>query len=132
MGWQIGYDTQWKRDIGYGVPALCDHPDCNEVIDRGLGFVCAEQRPYGGENGCGLFFCEAHSVNSSHQCERCAGEQLPFEAKPDVRKWVRWKLTHHSWEEWREQNPDEVLRLQVLANGPPDAAGDITEDDYAE
>ena len=24
MGWQVGYDSKWQRDIGYGVPAICD------------------------------------------------------------------------------------------------------------
>ncbi len=36
MGWSIGYDDNWKRDIGYGVRATCDHPACNAKIDRGL------------------------------------------------------------------------------------------------
>ena len=40
MGWAIGYDGRWERDIGYGVPAVCDHPDCNVRIDRGLDYVC--------------------------------------------------------------------------------------------
>jgi hypothetical protein len=25
VSWQIGYDRRWKRDIGYGVPCVCDH-----------------------------------------------------------------------------------------------------------
>lgn len=50
MGWSIGYDNNWKRDIGYGVPATCDHPDCNEEIDRGLAYVCGNE-PRGGEDG---------------------------------------------------------------------------------
>jgi hypothetical protein len=40
MGWSIGYDENWKRDIGYGVPAVCDHPKCNKIINRGLSYVC--------------------------------------------------------------------------------------------
>ena len=28
MGWSIGYDEKWQRDIGYGVPAICDYPGC--------------------------------------------------------------------------------------------------------
>lgn len=32
MGWSIGWDSTWQRDIGYGVPALCDHPNCSAVI----------------------------------------------------------------------------------------------------
>ncbi len=53
MGWSIGSDGD--RDIGYGVPAECDHPDCTAEIDRGLSYVCGGD-PYGGEYGCGLFF----------------------------------------------------------------------------
>lgn len=53
MSWAIGYDENWKRDVGYGVPAICDHPGCNEKIDRGLAFVCGGE-PMGGEKGCGL------------------------------------------------------------------------------
>jgi hypothetical protein len=48
MGWSIGYDSKWKRDIGYGVPAPCDLPGCDKEIDRGLAFVCGTE-PYGGE-----------------------------------------------------------------------------------
>lgn len=33
MGWSIGYDNSWKRDIGYGVPAFCDHPGCMTSIN---------------------------------------------------------------------------------------------------
>jgi len=33
MGWSIGYDGNWKRDIGYGVPAYCDFPGCwTEIV----------------------------------------------------------------------------------------------------
>lgn len=39
MGWSIGFDEHWQRDIGYGVPATCDHPGCGAKIDRGLSFV---------------------------------------------------------------------------------------------
>lgn len=40
MGWSIGFDSNWNRDIGYGVPAFCDHPGCTAEIDRGLAYVC--------------------------------------------------------------------------------------------
>lgn len=23
MGWSIGFDSNWNRDVGYGVPATC-------------------------------------------------------------------------------------------------------------
>ena len=97
MGWSIGYDDYWERDVGYGVPALCDYPDCNKVIDRGLAYVCGGD-VYGGEHGCGLFFCSEHRQYADfvtpeldevcvEVCERCANGQKHFEAKPDIAKW---------------------------------------------
>jgi len=89
MGWSLGYDSNWKRDIGYGVPSVCDHPDCDERIDRGLSYVCGGD-PYGGDEGCGLFFCSKHLVGSL--CERCRGDENShpfdhFEPKPDLPEW---------------------------------------------
>lgn len=115
MSWAIGYDSNWKRDIGYGVPAICDHPGCNNEIDRGLAHVCADQEPYGGERGCGLFFCSDHQhMTEKHDqlCIRCLRGNKPFEPKPDVKKWVRHKLRHKSWQQWRDENPEGVERLK--------------------
>ena len=114
MSWSLGFDTDWNRDIGYGVPAYCDHPECNEEIDRGLGYVCGE-KPYGGEDGCGLYFCSKHQVGAHQNCERCAGgvgEKPFFEAKPDHPNWLRWKLKHSSWKEWRIDNPGKVMEMR--------------------
>lgn len=99
MSWQIGYDDKWKRDIGYGVPALCDHPGCNEQIDRGLAYVCSHGDPYGGD-GCGLYFCLTHKWFG--KCERCEAEKPPFEPKPDIAEWTNFKMTDESWAEWRK------------------------------
>lgn len=117
MGWSVGYDEKWRRDIGYGVPAWCDHPACEAEIDRGLAFVCGSS-PFGGEHGCGLYFCQDHlwlrmvaADELVSVCERCAADEPPFEMKPDAPVWVEWKLTHHSWARWREENPTEVERL---------------------
>lgn len=108
MGWSIGYDTRWKRDIGYGVPALCDHPDCNEEIDRGLSYVCGGE-PYGGDNGCGLYFCHKHIFcNGPAQCERCIEGKEPFTPKPDISEWVEWKEIDESWAEWRAERDKQV------------------------
>lgn len=83
MGWSIGFDNRWNRDIGYGVPAFCDYPGCSEEIDRGLSFVCGGE-PYGGERGCGLYFCSEHLRARGQQlCTRCAHSRKPFEPKPD-------------------------------------------------
>jgi hypothetical protein len=110
MGWEIGYDGNWKRDIGYGVPAYCDHPECNEEIDRGLGYICSHGRVFGGD-GCGLFFCEKHR-GPNDRCERCAQGKEPFDAKPDHPRWIEWKLTDESWQQWRDENPAEVEKLR--------------------
>lgn len=126
MGWGIGYDSNWGRDIGYGVPAECDHPDCSKKIDRGLGYVCGGD-VYGGEHGCGLFFCGEHLAHYRIEteqeegtweaeftpaiCERCAAGLEPFDAKPDIHEWVMFKACHPSWKRWRKEN-----RLWCWAN----------------
>ena len=110
MGWEIGYDSNWDRDIGYGVPAECDHPDCHARIDRGLAYVCGGE-PYGEPDGCGLFFCAEHLFMGGvrQQCECCAAGQEPFEPKPDVDEWTQFKATDPSWAEWRsKQAPNTV------------------------
>lgn len=109
MGYSIGWDENWKRDVGYGVPAYCDHPDCNEVIDRGLAYVCGADIG-GGDRGCGLHFCYKHlripvGKNMPDQlCERCYPRiKKPFDAKPDHPEWVEFKETDESWAQWRKE-----------------------------
>ena len=115
MGWSIGYDEKWKRDIGYGVPSICDHPECNEEIDRGLSYVCGGE-PLGGDRGCGLYFCEKHLRLFSklpQLCERCGPKiRKPFNPKPDTKKFIDWKLTDESWQQWRDENPKEVAAMK--------------------
>lgn len=113
MGWSIGFDSRWGRDIGYGVPAICDHPGCGEAIDRGLGYVCGGE-PYGGEDGCGLYFCGGHLLcGRPQQCERCLNDQPPFDATPDTREWIEWKLADESWAAWRDENPRVVSTMKA-------------------
>lgn len=123
MGWEIGYEPERDRDIGYGVPAECDQPDCNEQIDRGLAYVCGGE-PHGGEHGCGLFFCEKHLsyegvaalVEGDDEgivmvqgtvlvqlCEKCGAGVDPFEPKPDIKEWTDFKATDPSWADWRAE-----------------------------
>lgn len=108
MGWSLGWDNRWKRDIGYGVPAWCDHPKCNAEIDRGLGYVCCDSQVGGGDRGCGLFFCGKHT-DYRGRCPRCRNYQRPYKiTKPEHPRWLRWKLTDGSWAEWRSEHPQEV------------------------
>ncbi len=110
MGWEVGTNSE-GRDVGYGVPAICDHPDCNKKIDRGIAYICGAE-PDGGEDGCGLFFCEEHQVGYSQKCVCCTNRRRkPFTPKPDTPEWMRWKLEDESWEAWRQANPDAVLAL---------------------
>ena len=99
MGWSIGYDNNWKRDIGYGVPAICDFPKCGKKIDRGLSYVCGSE-PYGGDYGCGLYFCEEHfnykkphgADRNIQLCPRCYRYREPYKPTPDIKEWIEWKL----------------------------------------
>lgn len=117
MGWAVG--SMDGRDIGYGVPATCDHPDCDEKIDRGLGYVCGFGQPWGGDEGCGLFFCPDHGGGSL--CERCdvvnPEDAPPFEPKPDSAEWIRHKLTDPTWRQWRYEHPETVVRLRKQLAG---------------
>lgn len=144
MGWSIGFDLNWNRDIGYGVPATCDHPGCGEKIDRGLANVCSGQEPYGGEYGCGLYFCSEHHSGSKpdpsefdpdedeeHEydgpyihglCAQCASNQAPFVATPDHPDWINWKLNDPSWQGWRDENPVTVALMHAAAEPAKDAA----------
>ena len=106
MSWAIGWDKHWERDIGYGVPAYCDHPHCNAVINRGLSYVCGNA-PYGGDRGCGLYFCSDHLLlndRAQHLCDRCyPRRRKPFPKKPDHPDWIRHKATDPSWAQWRAE-----------------------------
>ena len=84
MGWSLGFDSNYNRAIGYSVEAICDHPGCTEEINRGLSHVCGGAL-YGGEEGCGLYFCGKHLFCGSLQlCERCQYSLEPFEPKDDI------------------------------------------------
>lgn len=125
MSWAVG-DNSAGRDIGYGVPSICDHPDCNTLIDRGLSYVCGDMHD-GGEDGCGLYFCRDHLTytggyvttrdegcsytTDSTLCERCHQGEAPFTPTPDTPEWIHHKLKDPSWERWRSQNPEKVQEL---------------------
>jgi hypothetical protein len=139
MGWSIGFDTNWQRDIGYGVPAICDHPDCAEEIDRGLECVCGSE-PHGGDRGCGLYFCSKHLHYAERLegafCKRChPRKMLPFVPKPDVPQWLHHKLHDESWQAWRDENPKEVAyineRLAEVWTPEELAAAKARADEYA-
>lgn len=111
MGWSIGINSN-DRDVGYGVPAYCDHPQCNAEIDRGISYICGGE-PDGGEEGCGLFFCAKHQVGRHQRCERCVRDNDPFPEKADHPRWLAWKLNDESWAQWRKENPKAVAAARA-------------------
>lgn len=127
MGYQV-YEIKGEdgnRFGGYGVPSICDHPECDKEIDRGLSYCCGGN-PRSDEFGCQQYFCEDHLTSiymgdngerAEHLdlCERCVNEQEPFPMKPDTREWMEHMLTDESWEDWRIANPEktEEMRSQL-------------------
>lgn len=114
MSWAVGEDRERERHIGYGVPALCDHPGCGAKIDRGLSYACGGD-PF---EYCGLFFCLPHLDHyredaDSYVCERCADGMPPFDPSPDLTEWVDHVSTDDSWDEWRSENPDWLQRMRT-------------------
>ena len=123
MGYAI-YERR-GRDLGYGVPAECDHPRCTARIDRGLAYLCGLE-PGDEQYGCGLYFCPDHLVFSRRPrgldryvelCSRCYYYRPPWPPKPDVAEWIEWKLTDESWGPWRAENPAEVAALAAELAG---------------
>jgi len=132
MGYQV-YEVG-QRYGGYGVPAVCEHPDCKEKIDRGVSFACGGE-PFS-EHGCDRYFCEKHldyvyinpetNKRCRHKndcdcdivqvCERCAKNKPPFPYKPEHKTWVRHILKDRSWAEWRKENPSTVERFRTVYN----------------
>lgn len=104
--WGMGWDSKWRRWVGDCVPSICDEPSCDEEIDRGLSHVCGGDS-FGGEYGCGLYFCEDHLVTTTvidvstwvDVCERCSKGEQPFEPKADTKQ-------------WRDENPEEVNKIK--------------------
>ena len=93
MGWAFGENNN-GREIGYGVEATCDWPDCNETIDLGIGNCCGgldgvSNAGMDGEHYCGDFFCEKHMsfsvcLKCVRKCPDCNGEELVRPAPPSA------------------------------------------------
>lgn len=119
MGYQVYEDAAalelgFMRWAGYGVPAICDQPDCETEIDRGIGYRCGDAT----DDGCGLSFCSSHLYiggGDPQMCERCCDGDTPFDPKPDTPRWEAWMLSDESWERWRSEHPIEVAAMRARA-----------------
>lgn len=120
-----------ERWAGYGVPAICDHPDCDVAIDRGVGYRCETIVSYPGdedddyegpeaieEEGCGMHFCSMHEDHSNHKTAT---------PKPDTPEWMQHMLTDESWERWRVENPSRVAEMRAEL---VEAACEVMHDAY--
>ena len=38
--------------------------------------------------------------------------RAPFEATPDTVEWAEHVLTDESWEQWRQEEPEQVARMR--------------------
>lgn len=95
-----------ERWAGYGVPAVCDYPECDTEIDRGMGFRCSENAM--GKKSCEMHFCPEHLYDhKSHK------HSVP---KPDTAEWEAHVLADESWAEWRDQNPEKVASMRARAD----------------
>lgn len=56
MGWSYGEVN--GKPVGYSVPDVCNHPECDKEIHRGLSYACGDMP--GDGMGCDGFFCGEH------------------------------------------------------------------------
>lgn len=116
MGWQIyecpsGTPLRWA---GYGVPAYCDHPKCNEEINRGVSYICGGINTQYEDRGCKLHFCGKH-LDHRQLCANCARNRKPFKPKLDHPEWSQHVLTDENWKQWLGENPKytEIYKTDV-------------------
>ena len=115
MGWAYCGKDDWGREIGYAIEATCDKKGCDEVIDRGLGYVCGPMHG-GDEGGCGRYFCGDHLSfvgergGCQHRFKGAYGVTMCQPMKGDNGKvWCACGFNHHV--EW----PAEELESNLAA-----------------
>lgn len=124
MGYAVYEDHTAKalgveRWAGYGVPAICDIPDCKTTINRGMDYRCETfwrdhlneetgDQTESEEQGCGLHFCHNHLNHDQHHTNGIT-------PKPDTPTWIHHMLNDDSWETWRTENPDKTHALTTAA-----------------
>ena len=97
----MGYGVYWHngRWQGYEIPAYCDFPGCKEEIDRGMGYSHTQDK----EEPASVFCCDKHTHESIDS----------FEAEEKEHpEWLDHILTDKSWKQWREENPEIVIKYK--------------------
>lgn len=89
MGWgYCGTDSKGRK-IGYSIPATCDHPGCEKLIDRGLSFACGGMHGDCGGQACEGYFCSDHLRyvdKEAMACDELAQGQLCFSCFEEAKK----------------------------------------------
>lgn len=157
MGYAV-YRIGNSRWGGYGVPAYCEHPECEKEIDRGMAYACGGE-PFS-EHGCDQYFCSDHrsfacvlsATQEDHDCEEnedecevhevceaCAtyydGHERPnFPYKQEHPRWLYHILHDYTWEEWRKENPERVeeFKKELGDYKPPEGDDDTQEHEPAD
>ena len=60
MGWSDCGTDEDGRPIGYAHEAKCDHPGCDNDIDRGLAYACGGMHGHNSWFSCDKYFCGEH------------------------------------------------------------------------
>lgn len=85
MGWGSGIVR--GREVGYLIPDICNAPNCEVPINRGLAYACGGHYgvfggPDGEQPGCGDYFCYEHLLfhraARDFICSRCFDELEEF------------------------------------------------------
>jgi len=129
MGWgNCGADSE-GRPIGYVFKAQCDHPSCNESIDRGLSYACGGMHGED-EYSCEKYFCEDHiseyletsDGRTIRICKGCAKQHLASgEWLEDVDEGVLKQVPPEKAEPCKmSQNLQAMLDTQVFPKIPDD------------
>lgn len=132
---------------GYGVPAVCEQPECDAKIDRGVSYACGGE-PFS-EHGCDRYFCGKHrhytcvremrdegeecddECDDDHVevCERCRDGEESFPYKPESKRWMYHMVYDYTWEKWRSENPETVAEYKkLIGKYKPPADDDDTQE----
>lgn len=146
MGYAI-YRIGNGRWGGYGVPAYCEHPDCDKEIDRGMAFACGGE-PFS-ELGCDGYFCEDHREYYAYDseqdgpcehdedclcpsvevCHACATGQPRYPYKQEHPRFIYHLVHDYSWAEWRNDKAEKVAALiRELGDYKPPKDDDDTQE----
>jgi hypothetical protein len=127
MGWAFGTNAE-GRQIGYGMPAVCEHEGCTEEIDCGLAYCCGGLKgtAHGGNGpGCAHFFCPKHlfAVHGAPAmlCENCCDALTEVAVERRV-KVVRGDFSGLFGEVWDRIGPKDRPWVVILED-----TGDMVE-----